>query len=326
MWVLWVVSAGAQGLSWSARTSVVEGAGVPSITIRSPMSGTLSLGLQCGGLPVQFEGPIVAGGEVTIPFSGLVSGTSHCSGRVTIDGGNGDFAVMPLDLTVSILGQLGFEVRPDDVDVAGHVARLHPNRGLAELSVHLVGPGGAALGSADIDLSDPATPSIRWTTDAEVVRIDVLARDDAGFKAELQLSPWSYVIPHEDVVFASGASEITAEEAGKLQRTWADLQRVVALYGAVIKVQLFVAGYTDTVGDAGGNQGLSERRARSIASWFRAQGLKIPVWYQGYGERVLAVPTGDGADEAANRRAVYVLAAEAPTGVRDLPDGTWKQL
>ena len=79
-----------------------------------------------------------------------------------------------------------------------------------------------------------------------------------------------------------------------------------------MKLQLFVGGYTDTVGDIASNLQLSERRARAIASWFRAQGFERPIYYQGFGERGLTVQTADEVDEVQNRRAVYIAAAEPP--------------
>ena len=133
-------------------------------------------------------------------------------------------------------------------------------------------------------------------------------------------------IPHEDVVFASGSHAIPGAENPKLESSWTSVSEVFAKYGAVVEVKLYVAGYTDTVGDAGSNQGLSERRARSIATWFRQRGFAGPVFYQGFGESVLAVQTPDGTDEQANRRALYVLAAQAPPVSPPLPRSDWKQL
>jgi outer membrane protein OmpA-like peptidoglycan-associated protein len=140
------------------------------------------------------------------------------------------------------------------------------------------------------------------------------------------LSPWAYAVPHEDVVFGSGAHAIVADEVPKLERCWSDVQAVIAKYGDVVKIQLYVAGYTDTVGATGSNQQLSERRARAIAEWFRGRGFSGDIHYQGFGEGALAVPTGDEVDEGANRRALYVLAAEAPAPSAEMPAQRWTTL
>ena len=107
-----------------------------------------------------------------------------------------------------------------------------------------------------------------------------------------------------------------------------DWSATVALpkYGSVVEVRLYVAGYTDTVGAAAGNQALSERRARAIATWFRNRGFTGAVQYQGFGESVLAEPTADEVDHAANRRALYILAAQTPPISTALPRSAWKAL
>jgi outer membrane protein OmpA-like peptidoglycan-associated protein len=76
---------------------------------------------------------------------------------------------------------------------------------------------------------------------------------------------------------------------------------------------LFIAGHTDTVGSAGSNLKLSHERARSIASWFRKRGVRLPISYEGFGETSLAVKTADNVDEIKNRRADYVLSDGPPT-------------
>ena len=91
-------------------------------------------------------------------------------------------------------------------------------------------------------------------------------------------------------------------------------------------IKLYLAGYTDTVGDGGGNQALSERRARSIAAWFRNRGFSGEIAFQGFGERGQAVQTGEGVDEARNRRAVYILAASPPPTSPGLPGSNWSRL
>ncbi|HEV7555274.1 MAG TPA: OmpA family protein, partial [Kofleriaceae bacterium] len=73
------------------------------------------------------------------------------------------------------------------------------------------------------------------------------------------------------------------------------------------KMQLYVAGHTDTVGSSASNRKLSLARARAIATYFRGKGLVMPIAFAGFGEDVLAVKTPDETDEHANRRVDYVL-------------------
>lgn len=76
----------------------------------------------------------------------------------------------------------------------------------------------------------------------------------------------------------------------------------------------------------GYNQGLSDRRARSIAAYFRSQGFDKPIYFQGFGEDALAVETDDNVDEERNRRAIYLLAAWPPAQSANFPRGNWKPL
>ena len=92
------------------------------------------------------------------------------------------------------------------------------------------------------------------------------------------------------------------------------------------KINLYVGGYTDTVGDKTMNLALSDQRATAIAIWFKDKGFPGEIYAQGFGERGLAVQTPDEVDEARNRRAVYILAAEAPPTSRELPTSSWKKV
>ena len=88
----------------------------------------------------------------------------------------------------------------------------------------------------------------------------------------------------------------------------------------MFKVKVYITGHTDSVGDWGSNQKLSEKRARSIAAAFRKAGIRVPVYYVGYGEDRQAVQTPDETAEIRNRRARYIMAVHPPEAAR------WKKL
>ena len=90
-------------------------------------------------------------------------------------------------------------------------------------------------------------------------------------------------------------------------------------------LKLYVAGCTDTVGSETDNLALSRSRARAIATYFRRSGITSTILYEGYGEKLLAVPTTDNVAEAKNRRAVYILTNTKPTGF-DKPGHRWRTL
>ena len=141
----------------------------------------------------------------------------------------------------------------------------------------------------------------------------------AGFT----FSPWFLEIPHEEVLFDTNDAAIHASEAPKLERTLRELEEVLHKYGDIVPVQLYIAGCTDTVGDAGSNQALSQRRAHAIASWLRESGYSHPIYYYGFGESYLAQQTGDEVDNQANRRALYYVGAVPPPPSTGVPQVGW---
>jgi len=69
-----------------------------------------------------------------------------------------------------------------------------------------------------------------------------------------------------------------------------------------------VSGYTDTSGTPVYNQGLSERRAKSVAAQLVTDGVPMSeIEIHAYGETHLLVPTGPGVREPQNRRVEIVL-------------------
>ena len=69
-----------------------------------------------------------------------------------------------------------------------------------------------------------------------------------------------------------------------------------------------VNGYTDTSGTPQYNQGLSVRRAQSVAAELVKDGVpKAAISIQGFGETHLLVPTGTGVREPQNRRVEIII-------------------
>ena len=72
--------------------------------------------------------------------------------------------------------------------------------------------------------------------------------------------------------------------------------------------RLEVNGYTDTSGTPKYNQGLSIRRAQSVAAELVKDGVpKSAIAIQGFGETHLLVPTGQGVREPQNRRVEIII-------------------
>jgi outer membrane protein OmpA-like peptidoglycan-associated protein len=112
-----------------------------------------------------------------------------------------------------------------------------------------------------------------------------------------------------DVVFDFDSAQIQP----KARQT---LARVAQFIGASAKGRVRILGYTDGKGSAEYNQGLSERRARSVESWFVDKDALRHVDFatQGFGMRDPVAPNTkpDGSDDPVgrqkNRRVEIVLA------------------
>jgi len=98
--------------------------------------------------------------------------------------------------------------------------------------------------------------------------------------------------------FQDGSVNLTRASAAEWPQVLQRLRARTAL-------DLTVAGHTDTIGSTRLNEALALRRAQTIAQRLRASGLQdTEIAIEGFGERLLEVPTPDGVREARNRRVV----------------------
>ena len=131
--------------------------------------------------------------------------------------------------------------------------------------MEVIGPDGSVIGTGETSVDNMDGADLQWSqTSGEAVKLRVSARDSHALPGQLELSPWFYSIPHEDIVFQSGQSTVVTSETPKLEEAWQDIQNVLAKYGKVVTINLYIAGYTDTVGPADQNRVLSIARAKSI--------------------------------------------------------------
>ena len=219
------------------------------------------------------------------------------------------------------------------MDLAARQFSLTTNHPPEKVKVEVIADDLSSLGETTFVVEGATRGSpvrVTWEQqgEGEVFRISVRAFDEYGYWAAVEIIPWALVVPHEDVTFPTGSHEILAEEAPKLEAAWKEIVKALDKYGEWIPTPtLYVGGYTDTVGDASSNQGLSERRALAIAQWFkkRSEG-RVAIRYQGFGESALAKETPDGTDEIMNRRAVYIITPGGHPSGKDTPRAAWSAL
>jgi outer membrane protein OmpA-like peptidoglycan-associated protein len=221
------------------------------------------------------------------------------------------------------------------LDLDGHVLQFKPSRAVAEATVVAIGEDGGELGTgAATYAKDAAGPwlSITWTQPADarvmMLRLRVAAADGAATRVEL--IPWSVTIDHDDVNFATDSAVIEPSEAKKLDASRAKIDDLVNRVSRFMKLTLYIAGHTDTVGPADKNRALSRARAAAIGGYLRGKGVEISIVVAGFGEDVPKVKTPDNTDERANRRADYVLGPAGGTppfkGAYLKAHASWKPL
>jgi len=275
------------------------------------------------------SGPMGAGSRKTLSFK-QGEGTSSYKANLAVVWGDGEAETFQLDFQATRVGPLKLDITPEDVDLDGKTIKARATNPATAIELVITGESGDIIWSGKETFDPPAAVGenleIAWESAPEkILTMQLKVYDVAGFWVGLKITPFSIDIPHETLVFDSGSATVRADQSHKLEATWGLIQDALAKHGTLLKLKLFIAGYTDTVGDKAGNRALSNSRAASIAAWFRKRGLRIPIFYTGYGEEIPAVKTPDETEEQANRRAKYVLSSHTPSGP-ELPSSDWKPL
>lgn len=293
------------------------GTAVPGLTLHMNQDASdLDVRIDCGGKSGSHSGPARAGEAIAFTFD-LPVGQYSCKGSLSGEFSDGTSGEMPLSFGVQVWPPMKIQVVPESVDLKGRTASVKLDRTATKVEVIAIGARGVEAGKGTIITNaSPGTPvAVNWSEPSvEPIKLKIRAYDEHSFWSDLNVSVWSYNIPHEDVVFATNSSNLDDPEVYKLDAALVEANKVYEKYEGEVTVRLYVSGHTDTVGDSSMNQKLSGERALSIARWFKAHGFPGEIWYCGMGETDLAVATGDGVDEVRNRRAVYILAGASPGG------------
>ncbi|MEZ4462595.1 MAG: OmpA family protein [bacterium] len=230
---------------------------------------------------------------------------------------------------VHYLDPIKLEIQKDSVRLAEGELLLNTNVALEKVDIEVLSKSGKKIvNTTNVIGGSDGNIKVSWPAIAQDIgAIKITATDVAGFWSKVRLDPFFVEIPHEDVVFDTGKSTWQASEEAKLVATAKQIRAALRKHkDGGLDVSIYVAGYTDTVGDAESNIALSEARARAIGEWFRKQNLNANVYIQGFGEAVLAVQTGESVDEPRNRRAVYILGNSPPPTSAQIPRADWKRL
>lgn len=309
----------ADSVSVSINNRVMKGKGVPAINIQilEPIAGFRLTLAKDGGAPKEWKGGGKPGVTRTIDLEHSL-GTAQWTGELVVNLPNGTTGSMPLEFQTEVVGPLELKIDKDkDVDIPGRKVRFSLNQPVDRVHVRVLMDTGITVVDEDIPFNaEPAGSvlEVSWPeAQGKVLKVELRAFAKSGVFNGVELSPWRIDIPHEEVNFASGKWDVTADESSKLDSSYALIVQAVQRYGTLAPIKLYVAGHTDTVGANASNRTLSLNRARSIGTYFRKKGLRITVLFEGFGEEALLVSTPDETAEAKNRRAEYIISIDDPT-------------
>ena len=224
------------------------------------------------------------------------------------------------------IGPLKVGVRKQDVDFSKGSLFLTSNQGLTRADLEGFDSAGASVFDERVELGGRSGRlEIKFPADSktELKKLELKVYDLANQWTSFRFVNWYLEIEQDQVVFESGKWDLRPAEAKKIdpvvKRIDSEIQRYRTELGSdranLDGLKLYVAGCTDTVGSHTDNLRLSKNRARSIARYLRSKRVKAEIFYEGFGESLLAVPTADNVPEAKNRRAIYILTPGEPKGL-----------
>lgn len=325
--ILLTAPAGAGDIQFGFSPTVEAGE-KPYVTLTPQKAvGTMQIVVEGGGQTYKMtKTNLGAGREVRIEWP-RDTGVTEVVVHLLIEYADKYEEELSIPLTYSYGGALSVDLSGARADLAARKLTVSVTSRVDRAEIIAYGAHKAILDQSTVEIgAGPGEIDVPWVgAPSDVVLLDVTLHA-GGAWAGFTYSPWFLDIPHEDVLFDSNQSTIRPEEEPKLNDTLAQLRDVLDKYGEIVPVKLYIAGCTDTVGDAAHNRDLSRARARAIATWLRAHGYDRPIFYRGFGEGWLAVATGDGVDSAANRRAVYMVGANPPPAGSGVPAGDWTPL
>lgn len=311
------------------RAALGKGTPALKVHILEPIAG-LELKLKrSDGKAVEAKGSGRPGTTHTFALQ-QPEGRFQYEGELTVRFADAEPGTMPLKFDAELLGPLKLALASDALDLAARKLRFTLSRpaGRAKLAV-LMDTGKKAFdGEVPFQGQAAGTPlEVTWPAqEGRVMRISLQAYDTSEFYTGVDLYPWQVDIPHEEVNFASGSAEVPAGERGKLDHSQGLIADAVTRYSRFAALRLYVLGHTDTVGPTADNRELSLQRARSIAAYLRKRGVRLPIFYEGFGEQSPRVATPDETAEPRNRRAEYIIAVEDPALTNAPFTPQWRKL
>jgi outer membrane protein OmpA-like peptidoglycan-associated protein len=174
------------------------------------------------------------------------------------------------------------------------------------LAVVLIGVVGFAVLGGGGDDAKVATGAPATTTTVAPTTTTVAQTIPPSQGEEKQTAAGTQVTVKSDVLFDVNSSDLTPDANSRLGA-------FLTLAARDKKRHLIVEGFTDSDGDPGFNQQLSEARAQSVATWLIGQGIDpARISAVGHGADQAVAPNDTPENKALNRRVVVTLQNATP--------------
>lgn len=194
--------------------------------------------------------------------------------------------------------KVSYDAEHLDVDKCVLQFKLSRPAGSAELVA--IGEDGKELGKGSATYKKAPADTwlpIMWTQPAGARVMMLRAVSAGGLATSVELIPWSVAVEHEDVNFKADSAAIEPAEEAKLDASLAKITEIVKRGERFMKMKLYVAGHTDTVGPT--------RRTASYRSTAHARSPRTSAKRARPADRVRRVRRGrpQGQDRRQHRRA-----------------------
>ncbi len=129
-----------------------------------------------------------------------------------------------------------------------------------------------------------------------------------AIEPQLKAPPAQVPVAHQPAIIKTFVVLFDFDRSVLTKKAHNTLHEVAVAQGELKPTEIYVSGYTDTVGTGGYNMELSQRRARRVAAALEKMGIDTTVLdVKAYGKDKLAVPTKDNVRNDENRRVVITF-------------------
>ena len=251
--------------------------------------------------------------------------------RCTVSGKfAGEPGTLARDFEVPVVRPLDFTLVAGSYDVEGARLALELTAPAGHVELLVRGDKGEIL--ADTAVAFAGEPAgtvlpVSWAqAPGQVLTIDLKVFSEEGAWIGRQYIPWRVDYTVAGIQFATGSAVIPESDLPVISAFYDQISETATRVSKWVAVELYIGGFTDTVGPGEDNRKLSDARAESLARYFMKRGLKVPVHVYGFGESGQVVKTDDNTNEAANRRAQCVLSVGPPPTSETLPPASWRRI